>query len=166
MAILEVNAAMDIIKEVKAVVSKIRASYSDESLARQSLTTKLRRLEEQQRGWDLLLRIYTLPENQTVKGNFDELRTSLTEVEKVSAVKQNTCCMRLWKAPAPRQLGATLDDLNDAFDRLDVEFQEEREQLVAGQHKSSYTGGCGLTYDSSFKLIHNMFKGTRSIRKG
>ncbi|KAL3676369.1 hypothetical protein R1sor_026317 [Riccia sorocarpa] len=134
MAISEVNAALDIVMKVKTVVDQIRASWSEESLAGQSLTEKLRRLDEQQSRWEDLLKKYKLPENHTVKRNLGELRKRLAEMEKqVSAVQQSNCCLRLWRAPSTRELVASLDEINDVFSRLDDDLQHEREHLVASE---------------------------------
>ncbi|KAL3676314.1 hypothetical protein R1sor_026262 [Riccia sorocarpa] len=141
MAISEVNAALEIVMKVKTVVDQIRASWSEESLAGQSLTEKLRRLEEQQRRWEEHLKKYKLPENHTVKRNLGELRKRLAEMEKqVSAVQQSNCCLRLWRTPSARELVATLDEINDMFNRLDDDLQNGREHLVASEadrHKPS-----------------------------
>ncbi|KAL3676320.1 hypothetical protein R1sor_026268 [Riccia sorocarpa] len=132
MVISEVNAALEIVMKVKAVVDQIRASWSEESLAGQSLTEKLRRLEEQQHEWEELLNRYKLPENHTVKKNLGELRKRLAEMEKhVSSVQHSNCCLRLWRAPSARDLVVTLDEINDVFNRLDDDLKNEREHLVA-----------------------------------
>ncbi|KAL3676374.1 hypothetical protein R1sor_026322 [Riccia sorocarpa] len=134
MPISEVNAALEIVMKVKTVVDQIRASWSEESLAGQSLTEKLRRLDEQQSRWEDLLKKYKLPENHTVKRNLGELRKRLAEMEKqVSAVQQSNCCLRLWRAPSTRELVASLDEINDVFSHLDDDLQHEREHLVASE---------------------------------